>query len=90
MRTDRYFVCSLDRGLRILACFRDGAENIGNLEFSKTCELPKSTVSRLTRTLTKLGYLSRAATGRYVLGPTALAMGVLYLHHAREASAPAE
>src|SRR5882757_10030119 len=57
VKTDRHFVTALARGLEVLACFRHGDRVLGNQELSKRCGLAKSTVSRLTHTLTNLGYL---------------------------------
>ncbi len=54
---DRHFVTALARGLELLACFRHGDRMLGNQDLARRCGLPKSTVSRLTNTLTKLGYL---------------------------------
>jgi DNA-binding MarR family transcriptional regulator len=56
-KADRHFVNALGRGLEVLACFRHGDRMLGNQDISRACGLPKSTVSRLTNTLTKLGYL---------------------------------
>lgn len=73
---DRQFVTALARGLEILSCFRSDAGALGNQDLAEMCGLPKSTVSRLTATLTKLGYLVHMpATGRYQLGTATLALG---------------
>src|SRR3990172_12698542 len=56
-KEDRHFVSALARGLKVLTCFRSGDELLGNHELSRRSSLPKSTISRLTYTLTKLGYL---------------------------------
>jgi DNA-binding IclR family transcriptional regulator len=72
---DRQFVTALARGLEILRCFGSGEERLSNQELSDRCSLPKSTVTRLTHTLTSLGYLHHIAeTGRYRLGMTTLAL----------------
>ncbi|WP_291142543.1 IclR family transcriptional regulator [Hydrogenophaga sp.] len=64
------------RGLEVLACFRTGEATLSNQELAQRCKLPKSTVSRLTMTLTKLGYLIHVAeSGRYRLGTACLALG---------------
>lgn len=74
--TDRHFVTALARGLQVLACFRSGDSQLGNQELAGQCGLPKSTVSRLTGTLTRLGYLIQVPdSGRYRLGIAALAIG---------------
>lgn len=76
MKEDRHFVTALARGLEVLSCFRSGDKTLGNHEITKRCRLPKSTVSRLTYTLTKLGYLHYVEeTGKYRLGTATLALG---------------
>jgi len=73
---DRQFVTALARGLEVLSCFRAQHGALGNQEIARLCGLPKSTVSRLTHTLTRLGYLVQAAdTGKYQLGTASLALG---------------
>jgi DNA-binding IclR family transcriptional regulator len=54
---DPRFSNALARGLAILRAFSVDAALLGNLEISEITGLPKSTVSRLTYTLTELGYL---------------------------------
>src|SRR5687768_18493710 len=67
-KQDRHFVTALSRGLDVLSCFRSGSRMLGNQEISERCKLPKSTVSRLTYTLTKLGYLHYVKeSGKYRL-----------------------
>ena len=56
-KEDRHFVTALARGLDVLASFRSFETRLGNAELAQRCGLPKSTVSRLTHTLTELGYL---------------------------------
>jgi DNA-binding IclR family transcriptional regulator len=75
-KQDRHFVTALSRGLDVLSCFRSGSRLLGNQEISERCRLPKSTVSRLTYTLTKLGYLHYVKeSGKYRLGTATLALG---------------
>lgn len=75
-KEDRHFVTALARGLEVLSCFRSGDKILGNQEIAQRCELPKSTVSRLTTTLTRLGYLIHIEEcGKYRLGTAALALG---------------
>lgn len=75
-KQDRHFVTALSRGLDVLACFRSGSRLLGNQDISERCKLPKSTVSRLTYTLTKLGYLHYVReSGKYRLGTATLALG---------------
>ena len=73
---DRHFVTALARGLEVLSCFRSGDVLLGNQEIAQRCQLPKSTVSRLTGTLTRLGYLIHVEdTGKYRLGTATLSLG---------------
>jgi DNA-binding IclR family transcriptional regulator len=75
-KTDRHFVTALARGLEVLACFRHGDRMLGNQEFARRCGLAKSTVSRLTHTLTKLGYLVYVEeSAKYSLGTATLSLG---------------
>ena len=77
---DRHFVGALARGLEVLACFRKGETLLGNQEIASRCKLPKSTVSRLTYTLTKLGYLHYVESmAKYRLGTAVLALGTSML-----------
>lgn len=75
-KEDRHFVTALARGLEVLSCFRSGDKLLGNQELADRSKLPKSTISRLTYTLTKLGYLQYDdALGKYRLGTATLALG---------------
>jgi DNA-binding IclR family transcriptional regulator len=77
---DRQFVSALARGLEILRCFRPGETYLTNSEMAKRTGMPKPTISRLTYTLTKLGYLSFSPEqGRYQLGAAVLALGYTLL-----------
>lgn len=72
------FVTALARGLAILRCFERGPQYLGNNEIAAATGLPKPTVSRLTFTLTSVGYLTYSPVQeKYALG-----MGVLSLGHA--------
>jgi DNA-binding IclR family transcriptional regulator len=76
VKEDRHFVTALARGLEVLACFRHGDRMLGNQEFARRCGLAKSTVSRLTHTLTKLGYLVYVEeSAKYSLGTATLSLG---------------
>src|SRR5690606_18229053 len=73
---DRAFVTALARGLEVLSCFRSGNRALGNQELAQRCKLPKSTVSRLTYTLTRLGYLVQVQdSGKFRLGTATLSLG---------------
>lgn len=77
---DRQFVTALARGLEILRCFRPGEASLTNSEMAKRTGMPKPTISRLTYTLTRLGYLTYSPDqGRYQLGAPVLALGYTLL-----------
>jgi DNA-binding IclR family transcriptional regulator len=74
--TDRSFVVALSRGLDVLRAFRPHDGLLGNQEIAARTGLPKATVSRLTYTLTKLGYLMPVPRfEKYQLAPSAMALG---------------
>ena len=73
---DRQFATTLARGLEVLRCFTPLEPLLGNKEISVRTGLPKPTVSRLTYTLTKLGYLRHnMRLGKYQLGSAVLSLG---------------
>ena len=73
---DRKFVTALARGLDVLRAFEPRDNLLGNQEIARRTGLPKPTVTRLTYTLTKLGYLSyNKELERYQLGMGVLALG---------------
>jgi DNA-binding IclR family transcriptional regulator len=73
---DRQFATTLARGLEVLRCFTPLEAMLGNKEISVRTGLPKPTVSRLTYTLTKLGYLRHnMRMGKYQLGSAVLSIG---------------
>jgi DNA-binding IclR family transcriptional regulator len=78
-KEDRHFVTALARGLDVLSAFRSRDRMLGNQELARRCGLPKSTISRLTYTLTKHGYLEHADDGSgnsgYRLGSAVMALG---------------
>lgn len=77
---DRQFVNALARGLELLRCFRPGDTELGNAELARRTGMPKPTVSRLTYTLTKLGYLAFSeCRGTYRLAAGVLALGYAML-----------
>ncbi len=61
---DRKFVEALARGLEVLRAFTHGHAVRGNQDIARITGLPKPTVSRLTYTLTQLGYLKSTRTWR--------------------------
>lgn len=77
---DRHFVTALARGLEVLACFKKGETFLANHEIADRCKLPRSTVSRLTHTLTRLGYLHFVEeVGKYRLGTQLVALSTVAL-----------
>ena len=74
--SDRSFVVALSRGLDVLRAFQPNDGLLGNQEIAARTNLPKPTVSRLTYTLTKLGYLTPVPRfEKYQLAPAAMALG---------------
>ena len=73
---DRNFVVALSRGLEVLRAFHPKDGLLGNQEIAARTKLPKPTVSRLTYTLTKLGYLTQVPRfEKYQLAPAAMSLG---------------
>lgn len=73
---DRQFVDALARGIAILECLSRAQRPLGNGEISRLVGLQPSSVSRLTYTLTELGYIRRSISGRtYELTPKNLTLG---------------
>lgn len=73
---DRHVVTALARGLEILRCFGPGDRHLANNEIARRTGLPRPTVSRLTRTLTELGYLRQDPTeSTFALGTAILGLG---------------
>lgn len=72
---DRQFASTLGRGLDVLRCFTATHPVLGNKDISQRTGLPKPTVSRLTYTLTTLGYLRHVPRlGKYELGSAVLSI----------------
>lgn len=67
---------SLERGIEILRAFRQGVDTLGNGEIAERTGLPRSTVSRLTRTLVNAGMLDEAPeTKAYRLAASVISFG---------------
>jgi len=76
IKQDPNFVHSLAKGLEILSAFSEG-EMLGNQQLVSLTGMPKATVSRLTSTLTALGYLRvDPRTRKLLMGSRLLGMGV--------------
>jgi len=79
-RNDPDFVTALARGLAVLRCFRLGEKVLGNKDLAHRTGLPRSTIARLTHTLTDLGYLEfHPHIEKYGLGLAVLNFSVAYL-----------
>jgi DNA-binding IclR family transcriptional regulator len=75
-KSDRQFVTALARGLEVLRAFRPEDGPLGNQELAERTGLPKPTVSRITHTLTTLGYLDYIARlSRYTIAASVLSLG---------------
>lgn len=73
---DRGFVNSVAKAFDVMRCFEGYHVRLGNQEIARRTGLPRSTVSRLTYTLTRIGYLSYLADDlKYKLGEGAAALG---------------
>lgn len=73
---DPSFATTLARGLELLDAFRAGDTWLSNAELAQHTGLARPTVSRLTGTLARLGYLKRNEAGRFKLGIRVL--GIAY------------
>ncbi|BCB71806.1 transcriptional regulator [Vreelandella aquamarina] len=72
---DRQFVTALARGLELLRCFTPSESALSNLDLAKKSGLPRPTVSRLTHTLARLGYLRPLQRGKYQLDVGVMSFG---------------
>lgn len=73
---DPQFITALARGLDVLKAFRAKDGPLGNQQIAERTNLPKPTVSRVTYTLSKLGYLNYLPdAGKYQLGVGVLSLG---------------
>jgi len=91
LSADRQFSMNLARGMEVLRAFTPADPMLGNREIADRTGLPKPTVSRLTYTLTLLGYLTRdAGLQKYRLGSGVLSLGhpLLANLHVRQLARP--
>ena len=73
---DRQFITALARGLELLRCFSAKHPHLGNQELSQMTGLPKPTISRLTYTLSRLGYIRQVPnSSKFQLSVGVLAFG---------------
>ena len=89
--TGRDFVTSIARAFSILRAYKRGERGLGNKEIAQRTGLPKSSVARITYTLTKLGYLEfLPKEEKYALGIGVLSLGQNFLsgNDVREVARP--
>ncbi len=73
---DRLFVIALARGLSVLQAYSPGDDLLTNAELARRTRLPRPTISRLTYTLARLGFLASGSAGQgYRLEPHVLTLG---------------
>ena len=71
---------SVARAFSVLRSFRRGERALGNKDLAERTGLPRSSVARITATLTELGYLEYVAgQEKYALGVGVLGLGQNYL-----------
>jgi len=79
-KENRDFITSIARAFSILRAFKRGERALGNKEIAQRTGLPKSSVARITYTLTRLGYLEYLpGEEKYALGIGVLALGQNFL-----------
>jgi DNA-binding IclR family transcriptional regulator len=77
---DPRFNTALARGIAVLRAFELDQQFLGNADIARRTGVPKATISRLTHTLTELGYLSyRDDLGKYEIAPGVLGLAYPYL-----------
>jgi len=75
MASDPQFVAALSHGLQILSCFTPDQPVLTNGALARMTGMPRSSVSRLTHTLVKVGYLDYdTEAGAYRLGLCVLSL----------------
>lgn len=80
--TDRLFVGSLDKALRVLEAFENDRRDLGITEIAVATGMTKSAAQRFVHSLNRLGLLQRdPETRRYSPGRRLLDLGFLYLRH---------
>lgn len=77
---ERYTVPGLQRGLQLLAQFRNDTRELTGAELSRRLDLPRASVFRLLQTLEQMGFVERIGeSGSYRLGIAVLRLGFEYL-----------
>jgi DNA-binding IclR family transcriptional regulator len=78
--SDPRYVTALARGIELLRAFKPQDRWLSHGEIVRRTALPQATVSRLSFTLTALGYLQhRSEAGEYALSPAVLGLGFAML-----------
>ena len=75
----RWFVSSLERGLRILSAFGADAPEMTVSEVAHRTGMSRAAARRFLMTLEELGYVAADDRQRYVLRPKALTLGFAFL-----------
>jgi DNA-binding IclR family transcriptional regulator len=71
-------VTAVERALSLLDSFGPARTTLSLAEFTAAVPLHKTTIFRLLNSLERMGYVVKAADGRYSLGPRALYIGSVY------------
>jgi DNA-binding IclR family transcriptional regulator len=79
----RQQVASAERALLILKCFDNPGERLSLAALAQRTELYKSTILRLSASLSFMGFINRTADGHYMLGPELSRLGLLALSQPR-------
>ncbi len=75
-RHDRKFITALARGLEVLRAFQSQVGGMSNKEIAALTNIPKPSITRLTYTLTEMGYLQQNKDdGKYELSAGILSLG---------------
>lgn len=78
--SDRQYIVALARGMEVLGAFRAKEGPLGNHELSERTGIPAATISRITYTLSRLGFLEfNPRQENYELGGSTLALGQIAL-----------
>lgn len=76
--TNRDFVGSLEKGLRVIRAFNEGPDKMTLSEVARISDLPRAGARRLLLTLHALGYV-KSDSKYYQLSPNVLELGLSYL-----------
>jgi DNA-binding IclR family transcriptional regulator len=79
----RQQVAAAERALLILKCFDNPGERLSLAALAQRTELYKSTILRLTASLSFMGFIKRTTDGHYMLGPELSRLGQLALSQPR-------